>query len=109
VIAELSTQDKTVIATGGGALMDPVNRKNLEKNGILICLTARTGTLLDRLKDDLTRPLLSGENLEQKMERLMKERQVAYSLCPVQVDTDSKTIAQVAEEIIAKVSAKWQV
>lgn len=108
VITEISGQDKTVIATGGGALMDPKNREQLQKNGILICLTARMGTLLERLKDDLTRPLLNGENVEQKIERLMKERQSVYNLCPVQVDTDGKTIAQVAAEIIQKVSPKWQ-
>ncbi len=107
VIQELSVQDKTVIATGGGALMDPANRDNLSRRGILVCLTARMGTLLERLQDDPTRPLLAGENLEQKIERLMNERQAVYDLCPVQVDTDGKTIAQVVEEIIRKVSPKW--
>jgi shikimate kinase len=107
VIAELSRDDKTVIATGGGALLDAQNRTNLQKNGILVCLTARMGTLLERLKDDLTRPLLAGENIEQKVERLMQERQSIYNACPIQVDTDGKTIAQVAEEIIQKVSPKW--
>jgi len=108
VIAELSKQDKTVIATGGGALLDEKNRVALEKNGILVCLTARMGTLLERLKDDLTRPLLSGENLEQKVERLMTERQAIYNVCPVQIDTENKTIAQVAKEIIQKVQPQWQ-
>ncbi len=108
VIQELSSQDKTIIATGGGALMSAANRENLSRNGILVCLTARASTLLERLKDDVTRPLLAGENLEQKIERLMKERQAVYDLCPVQVDTDGKLIAQVSEEIIRKVSAKWQ-
>jgi shikimate kinase len=108
VIAEVAGQDKTVIATGGGALLDPKNREYLEKNGMLIYLKAKVGTLLERLKDDLTRPLLAGENLEQKVERLMKERQDVYNLCPVQVDTDGKTIAQVAQEIIKKVSPQWQ-
>ena len=108
VIVELSGQDKTVMATGGGALMDAKNRDNLQRNGILVCLTARMGTLLERLKEDLTRPLLGGENLENKIDRMMKERQSVYDLCPVQVDTDGKTIAQVADEIIRKVSAKWK-
>jgi shikimate kinase len=108
VIAELSAKDRTVIATGGGALLNATNRECLERNGILVCLTARVGTLLERLKDDLTRPLLEGENLEQKLDRLMKERQAVYALCPVQVETDGKTIVQVAEEIIKKVSPKWQ-
>ena len=107
VIAEVATQDRSVIATGGGALLDSKNRENLQKNGMLVCLTAKIGTLLERLKDDPTRPLLSGENLESRIARLMKERQDVYSLCPVQVDTEGKTISQVAQEIIQKVSPQW--
>jgi shikimate kinase len=108
VIAEISALDKSIIATGGGALMDESNRQNLSRNGTLVCLTARTGTLLERLKDDPTRPLLAGENVEQKVERLMKERQSVYALCPVQIDTEGKSIAQVASEIIKKVSPQWR-
>jgi shikimate kinase len=108
VISELSTQDRAVIATGGGALMDPDNRKNLERSGYLICLTARTGTLLERLKDDVTRPLLAGENLPMKIDRLMKERESVYALCPMQIATDGKTIDQVADEIVQKVTPKWK-
>src|SRR5947208_6951434 len=43
-IAEIAHQDKTVIATGGGALSDSKNRELLESNGVLVCLTARMGT-----------------------------------------------------------------
>jgi shikimate kinase len=100
--------DKTVIATGGGALLSEKNREILQRNGILICLTAKMGTLLERLKDDLTRPLLAGENLEHKIARLMKERQDVYKLCALQVDTEGKTIAQVSNEIIEKVRPQWQ-
>jgi shikimate kinase len=108
VIVELSDRDKTVIATGGGALLDPKNRERLQENGILVCLSARMGTLLERLKEDLSRPLLAGENPEERIERLMKERQSIYDLCPVQIDTEGKTIAEIADEIIKKVSAMWQ-
>jgi shikimate kinase len=108
VIAEVASGDKTVIATGGGALINPKNREHLQRQGILVCLTARVGTLLDRLKDDVTRPLLAGENLSERLERLMKERQTVYDLCQVQVATDDKTIAEVAEEIIQKISPRWR-
>jgi shikimate kinase len=108
VLGDLAKLEKTVISTGGGALLEPRNRDVLQKNGILVCLTAKVGTVLERLKDDMTRPLLSGENLEQRVERLMNERQSIYDLCPIQVDTSGKTIAQVAEEIIQRVSPQWQ-
>lgn len=108
VIAEVAAQDRTVIATGGGALLDAKNREQLQLRGLLVCLTAKAGTLLERLKDDLTRPLLAGEKLPQKIERLMSERQAVYDLCPLQIVTDGKTIAQVAEEILQKISSQWK-
>lgn len=106
-IQELSMQEKAVIATGGGALMNAQNRDFLERNGILVCLTARTGTLLERLKDDLTRPLLTGESMQERIDRLMQERQAVYAMCPVQVLTDDKTIAQVAQDVIEKITPRW--
>lgn len=108
VIAELTQKTRIVMATGGGSLMDARNRALLESSGILICLTARAGTLLERLKDDMTRPLLAGEDLPTRLERLMKERETVYALCPLQVATDDRTIAQVADEIIRKIGPRWQ-
>jgi shikimate kinase len=105
-IQDLSMQEKAVIATGGGSLLNPLNREFLEKRGILVCLTARKGTLLERLKDDLTRPLLAGENVQGRIDRLMQERQAVYAMCPIQVETDDKTIEQVAEEVVQKVTPR---
>lgn len=107
VIAELATKDHAVIATGGGALVDSANRTALERSSLLVCLTARTGTLLERLKDDVTRPLLAGEDLSAKIERLMKERESVYAACRYQVATDGKTIAEVAGDILQKVESQW--
>lgn len=107
-VEELSSRDNFVISAGGGAILDAENRERLSKNGILVCLRAKTGTILERLKDDLTRPLLQGEDREAKIERLMRERQTVYDLCPVQIDTDGKSINQVAEEIIQKVTPLWR-
>ena len=74
-IARLAAWDHAVISTGGGALLHPENRAALKKNGYLICLTARTGTLLERLKDDMTRPLLAGEDPAGRIERLAERAQ----------------------------------
>jgi shikimate kinase len=107
VIAEVVTVDRAVIATGGGALIDRRNRERLEKSGVLVCLTARTGTVLERLKDDVTRPLLAGENLAGKIERLRKEREAVYAMCRHQIATDDKTIDQVAQEIVREIGPHW--
>jgi shikimate kinase len=107
-IQELAAQERSVISTGGGALMNAQNRIFLEKNGVLVCLNARTGTLLERLKNDLTRPLLAGENAQERIERLMQERQAVYAICPVQIVTDNKTIEEVAQEVVQKITPLWR-
>jgi shikimate kinase len=108
VIETLSALDGCVISTGGGALLVPRNRQLLQRNGLLVCLSAKVGTLLERLKEDVSRPLLSGENRMQRIEDLMKQRESLYAECPVQIVTDGKTIEQVAEEIFQRVAADWK-
>jgi shikimate kinase len=107
-IARLAAWDHAVISTGGGALLYPENRTALKKNGYLICLTARTGTLLERLKDDMTRPLLAGEDPAGRIERLLKERNGVYALCDLQIQTDNKTIEDVAKSIVEAVENRWK-
>jgi len=107
VIVRLSALDKTVISTGGGALLDPRNREHLRKNGILICLTARVGTLLERLRGDLTRPILTGENPETRIERLLQERESVYAECETQITTDEKTISDVTQAIMKAIQPRW--
>src|SRR5581483_9910495 len=41
VVVEVSRQAGKVIATGGGALLDPQNREHLQRTGILVCLSAK--------------------------------------------------------------------
>jgi shikimate kinase len=107
-IARLAESNHAVIATGGGALLDPENRGALKKNGYLICLTARAGTLLERLKDDMARPLLAGEDPAGRIERLLKERHGVYALCDLQIQTDDRTIEDVAKAIVQAVEKRWK-
>ncbi len=107
-LAELAQKDRIVIAAGGGALINPANRRLLEGRTILVCLTARTGTLLERLKNDLTRPLLQGEDLGQRIDRLMKDREAVYAACPIQIATDGRTIEEVAEDILGQIRSRWE-
>ena len=107
-IARLAAWDHAVISTGGGALLDPDNRVALKKNGFLVCLTARTGTLLERLKEDMTRPLLVGEDPAGRIERLMRERNGVYALCDLQIQTDGRTIEEVSTSIVDVVKKRWK-
>jgi len=49
---ELSEEKRFVIATGGGALVDPVNRKRMMDSGTVICLTATVDEILRRVSGE---------------------------------------------------------
>lgn len=90
----------SVISVGGGMPVREENRKLLRALGCVIYLTAEKETILGRVKSDGSRPMLNGEDLERRVERLMKERESSYRkaahLC---VRTDGRNVHQVAQII----------
>src|SRR5512133_1371775 len=59
LVRELITHPSTVIATGGGMIVDAVNRRALLAAGTCVCLTASPEAILSRV-DPSTRPMLRG-------------------------------------------------
>ncbi len=98
---ELVPDAGLVIATGGGAAVDPTNRAALQARGILICLTADPATLLARLLADgvATRPLLGSDPAA--LRRLWESRAAAYAAIPWHVDTTGLTVPQVTAAVLA--------
>ena len=90
----------SVISVGGGMPVREENRKLLRALGCVIYLTAEKETVLEGEKSDGSRPMLNGEDLEQRVERLMRERESSYRkaahLC---VRTDGRNVHQVAQII----------
>ena len=91
VLKELSLKEGIVLSTGGGAVLRKENVENLKKTGKILFLRAKKDTLLERLSGDKARPLLSqgDENLEEKIQRLLKERNPIYErVADVILDVD---------------------
>ena len=78
VIKDLTLQHNIVLATGGGAVLQENNRRNLQKNGIVIYLHASVETILERTRFDRSRPLLQTENPGQKIQELYTQRDPLY-------------------------------
>lgn len=97
---ELSGREDLVIATGGGALVDPENRKLLEKNGTVVCLTCEVDELLRRVSGESHRPLLFVADPRGKIERLLAERAPAYGKIPWRIDTTGLPVEEVAQRVI---------
>jgi len=93
----------SIIATGGGMVIDEKNRKQLSRLGIVVHLYTDTETVRRRLQNDRTRPLLKEGNA---VERLLSERKELYNFADIVIDTRSKTPEQIAGDILSKVKIK---
>jgi shikimate kinase / 3-dehydroquinate synthase len=100
---ELCKQSNLVIATGGGTLVDPSNRNMMEKNGTLICLSAETDIILQRLAkgDGFQRPLLNTPDPRSGIERLMSVRDKSYQAVPWHIDTSYLSVEEVINRILS--------
>jgi len=104
---ELSTKNGLVIATGGGALVDPVNRALMLNTGTVFCLTCDPDELLRRVSTEDTpeRPLLQTPDPQDEIKRLLAARSEAYAAIPWQIDTTTASIEAVADRIVALAGA----
>jgi shikimate kinase len=104
-VAEACALPAAVIAVGGGALLDPENRRALLAAGPLVCLRASAREILRRVGAAHDRPLLSGEGIRSRADRLARieallaERAEAYACATHSVETDGLSPDQVAQRV----------
>jgi shikimate kinase len=91
-----------VIACGGGAVLDPENRRRLRRAGTVVWLRASPAVLAERVDaDDVSRPLLAARGAVATLERLAVVRAAAYAaVADTVVDTDGRTIDEVAAAVL---------
>jgi shikimate kinase/3-dehydroquinate synthase len=99
---ELSQQRGLVIATGGGALVNPGNRRRMMACGPVFCLSSDVDQILARLAQAQDRPLLDVADRRLEIERLLADRQEAYATIPRQIDTTSLAVDKVAAQVIGQ-------
>jgi shikimate kinase len=78
VIAELARRPLHVLATGGGAVLRDVNRRELKQNTTVIYLRASPEELFRRLRHDTSRPLLQVPDPLRKLQELFRQRDPLY-------------------------------
>ena len=101
VIDELTARAGIVLATGGGAVLDPQTRARLRERGRVVYLRASVNQQLMRTRHSTHRPLLANPDPRGTLERLMVERAPIYEgLANVAVDTDGRKVRDVVEEIV---------
>ncbi len=106
--AALATQP-AVIEPGGGWAAQPGALGTAKASGYVVYLKTRPETAATRAAPSGTRPLLMGEDPEVLMRALIKEREPFYMQADAKVETDRKSVDEIAAEVVrlAQTSAGW--
>jgi len=110
VIADLCGRERLVLAAGGGAPLRPESRQAMRQQGKVVWLVAGAETILRRMSADATtaarRPSLTGQGPLEEIVQLLKVREPIYrESAHLQIDTEEKTPAQIAAEILEQLFA----
>jgi shikimate kinase len=99
-ICELSQRHNLVLATGGGAVLDPDSRLWLSARGFVVYLHASIEQQIARTERTETRPLLQGGNRRETLERLFLIRDPLYrEIADLVLPTDGRNARTLAREI----------
>jgi shikimate kinase len=88
VILRLLQEPPHILATGGGAFMDPETRARIKESAISIWLKADIELLVERVARKDTRPLLRNTDSRAALERLLKQREPVYAEADITVQSD---------------------
>jgi shikimate kinase/3-dehydroquinate synthase len=88
LLEKLGNTTRTVVALGGGTLVDPDNRVLVERHGPVVCLKCEPEVILQRMGDELNaRPLLAGSGPLERLKSLLAKRGPLYDSFPLNLDT----------------------
>lgn len=105
VIDGLSKIDGVVLATGGGAVVDPENRSRLGGRGYVVYLYTSVDEQVSRTQRGRKRPMLENDNPRGTLEELLAKRDPLYrEIADLIVETDGRKVKSVANEIIEQIS-----
>ena len=106
VIDSLTSLPGIVLATGGGAILDPENRQRLASRGKVIYLHTTVDQQLARTSHDRNRPLLQTPDPRTTLEELLAIRDPLYrEISDLVIETDGMRVRDVVRKIIQLLSS----
>ncbi|MCS0616791.1 bifunctional shikimate kinase/3-dehydroquinate synthase AroKB [Massilia kyonggiensis] len=106
VIRELTAQNGIVLATGGGAVLNPDSRALLAERGTVIYLRASVSSILQRTAHDKNRPLLQTADPRRKLEDLTAQREPLYrEIADMVIDTGRPNVQSMVQTILDQLEA----
>lgn len=109
VIQELAKRPNIVLATGGGAVLDPLNRAALKNHGITIYLWANVEDLWRRTRHDRNRPLLQTQTPRATLQTLFEIRDPIYrDVADIVVETNLQNVQRLLTQLCSQLDAFCQ-
>ena len=97
-VDDLSRRDNIVLATGGGAVLRPENRRNLGARGFVVYLYTSVDQQVARTSKGRDRPLLANGDPRETLQTLLDARDPLYrEIADIIVNTDGRKVKSVAD------------
>jgi shikimate kinase len=106
VVARLLGAGPQVLATGGGAWLNPATRARVAERGVSVWLRADLAVLMRRVRKRANRPLLATEDPEGVMRRLLDERSPVYALADLTVESTDAPHETITDDVLAALAAR---
>ena len=101
ILCRVTRQTNTIVATGGGIVLDPENVKRMKETGRVIYLAASFESLWNRVRDKKDRPLLRVTDPQGMFYQLFQVRRPLYeSSASGKIDTEGLSPEEVAQKIV---------
>ena len=107
IIAELTQMNDIVLATGGGAILDPENRDQITRQGFVVYLNAPLKQLVKRTAKDKNRPLLQTADPQKMLEDILAVRDPLYrEVADETIETDGSPVRNVVKKLATLVAQR---
>lgn len=98
LLVDLQTQKGLLVSCGGGVVLREENVQEMKKSGVIVLLTAKPETILERVRYNDDRPLLRGNKNVPFIANMLKERGPKYlAAADIILETDDRSVEQIAE------------
>ena len=107
ILKEICMMTNNIVSCGGGVVLRSENVEEMKKSGTIVLLSASPETILERVKEDTSRPLLNGNKNVMFISEMLEKRRLKYeAAADIVVQTDDKRVSDICKEIFDKIERR---
>ena len=111
VLSDVLQQNQSVVATGGGAVLNAQTRGLMREAGPVVWLRASVETIWSRIAQSMQakgdRPALTDRDPREEVEWLIQQREPIYAeAATLTVDTDDRAVSEIVDEISTRLPSQ---